>query len=110
MSVNATFYVVHGTKIPYDAKLADALYDYQDKYGYRELPFVADGMMGEYIVLGNILYSADAREGEEFREIPLSEVTSQNEAQYRMKFAEVFPDHIHKLEHPFEILAFVNYS
>lgn len=112
MGVSTNFYTIFGVKLDWNDEFSDA---YNDRYDNPELPnVILDGMCGEYIVLGKILWdSGDMRYGFEDSvgtgEIDLAS-RPQVEAEYREKFLKVFPDFAHLIDKPFKLICLAHYS
>lgn len=108
MGVDTRFYVVHGVKVDYNADLANDLFehsDYTDSVG--EIEFIVDQMMGDYIVLGNILYSAEEEDNPKFRTLEWDNLMVPA-LKYKDKFIRALPQHNELMLKPFELMAFVH--
>jgi hypothetical protein len=108
MGVDTRFYVVHGIEVPYGADLANDLFEHNDYAdGESEIDFVVDQMMGNYIVLGNILYSAEEEDNPKFRTLDWSDMLGPA-LKYKESFIKAFPQHAELMKKPFELMAFVH--
>jgi hypothetical protein len=107
MSTSTNVYAVYGVKIEsYDEDFANK---YDTTYPDNGIGAIFDGIDGEYMVLGKILYSGGEtrydEEGDPFTTInPV--VLELFEAQYKAEFAKVFPDYIHLIDKPFQLQFF----
>ena len=55
MGVSCHFYTIHGVKIAWDESFNEA---YDEVYDDKDTPFILfDGMGGEYIIFGNIIFA-----------------------------------------------------
>lgn len=107
MGISTNFYTVYGVKIAWHDAFSEA---YCDIYDNCDLSVILDGMGGEYMVLGHVLFdSGDLRwgfeNGDDFVKTNPQDLTKLEET-YREKFAEIFPQFQHLLEQPFSILSF----
>lgn len=106
MGVDVATYTVFGVKLPYDDDFTDAMYA-GDAYREVEDFVVADGMSGEYIVIGKKLF--DSEKSEEFQAIDIGTLPAA-EGEVRQKFAEHFPTRLAMLDGPWQLMTFVHYS
>lgn len=112
MGVSTNFYTVFGLKTEWNDKFHEA---YDDAYSDEDTPMViADGMGGDYIVLGTVLYdSGDMRwgfeKGDSFKEIEI-ETLSIKEQEYKAKFIAKFPQFRGLMDAPFKLMTFAHYS
>jgi len=112
MGVSTNFYTVYGVKTEWNDEFHEA---YDDVYNDEDTPnVIADGMSGEYIVLGIVLYdSGDMRwgfeKGDSFKEVEL-ETLSNMERQYKSQFTAKFPQFSHLLDTTFKLMTFAHYS
>lgn len=118
MGINTHYYTVYGIKIgSYDDELSDALYGEGDLYETVEetenLNIIMDGMSGDYMAIGKILFdSGDLRWSEikdTFIEIDMSNLTDirLNAVQEMQK---LFPDFSHYLDDEWKIMTFMHLS
>lgn len=110
MSVSTNFYTLHGIKLEWDGEFASA---YDAVYAHQDIPSVLiDGMNGEYIILGKILYdSGDIQngfDGDDFKEIAVSSLAEYEES-YKKKFVAKFPSFAHLVDQPFKIITIAHY-
>ena len=112
MGVSCHFYTIHGIKIAWDESFNEA---YDEVYIDKDTPFILfDGMGGEYIIFGNIIFnSGDMRwgfeDGDSFREIDMLQIPI-DEIAYKEFFKKKFPNFAHYMETPFKIMTLVHYS
>jgi hypothetical protein len=112
MGVSTNFYTIYGIKVDWDEAFNDA---YDEVYDDMDTPYVLfDGMGGEYIIFGEILFnSGDARwgfeDGDSFKEIDLSKL-SEIETNYKKQFVEKFPQFKHLVDQPFKVMSLAHYS
>jgi hypothetical protein len=104
MGVDVTAYTVYGVKLDYDSELVDTIYDKDEND-----MIVADGMCGEYVVLGKILQSHDTCGNPEFVFTDLNKLP-EYEAEYKKDFQEKFPEFFHLVDKPFRLMSFLHYS
>lgn len=112
MGVNTHIYVMFGTKIEWDDAFNDA---YEEVYNDISTPHVVfDGMSGEYMVLGEMLWNGgDIRWGLEDGEANKSiDINSLQliEKNYKESFCKKFPNFMHLMDTSFMIQAFLHYS
>lgn len=111
MGISINVYTVFGVKLPWHDDFMEA-YDVQYDMA-QELCIIPDGMGGNYIVLGVLLYdSGDFRygeDGDDFKEIDVSDL-AQKEIEYKEKFLKEFPNFPSLIEDPFKILVFKHYA
>jgi hypothetical protein len=118
MGINTHYYTVYGIKISsYDDDLSDAMYGEGDLYETVEknenLDIIMDGMGGDYMVIGKILFdSGDLRWSEikdTFVEIDMSNLTDiRLSAMQEMQ--KLFPDFSHYLDGDWKIMTFMHLS
>ena len=115
MGISTNYYTVYGIKYGYDDVPEDFMEHFDDiGYGKGMPTVIVDGMSGEYIIFGQILFdSGDLRWGEiedAYVEIDL-DILPELEAKYRKDFAAKFPQHTHLIDgKPFKLMTFVHYS
>ena len=114
MGVSTNCYMVYGIKIDFDTEFLDYC-DEHDLYNSDKLDVIVDGMSGEYIIVGKVLFdSGDVRYGFEggdsFKSIDIS-LLANYEKTCREKFNESFHEFIHLIEDKkFELFGFTHYS
>ncbi len=118
MGINTHYYTVYGKRIDsYDDELSDALYGEGDLYETVEenehLNIIMDGMGGDYMVIGKILFdSGDLRWSEikdTFVEIDLDALPELREsATQEMK--NILPAFVHYLDGDWKIMTFMHLS
>jgi hypothetical protein len=112
MSVYKYFYVVYGIKAKFDEDFVEEYYKKEDQC--KDLGIIIDGMNGDYIVFGDILFSNGdvEREGDVFEEFKITNLSSLDRCSfaYRKRFAKVFPDHLYRIVSKFNLLTFVHYT
>lgn len=111
MGISTNYYTVHGLRLEWNDEFNEA---YDEVYDVADTPFVLiDGMSGEYIILGKILYdSGDLRWGEtedSFVDIDLDTLPAL-ESKYKQEFIAKFPEFASLVEQPFKLMTFVHYS
>ena len=112
MGVSTNFYTIFGIKHDWQDDFNEA---YDEVYDDDDTPFVlSDGMSGEYMVFGKILFdSGDVRWGFEggdgFKEIDVSKLP-EIEREYRAAFINKFPNFKHLVDQPFKLMILAHYS
>lgn len=110
MGVSTNVYTVYGVQVEWDDDLFEAL---DDLYDDPNCPFnICDGMGGEYIVLGVLLYdSGDFRWGEMnySKSIDISTLETIRQS-YIDNFKKMIPWKSHLIEVPWKLECFVHYS
>lgn len=112
MGISTHAYAVYGVKIPWNEDFCDA---HELVYDDSDLPdLIFDGMSGEYIVIGKILFdSGDYRwgfeKGDTYKTVDTSKL-SEIERDYREQFAKKFPNFEHYLSQPFSLHVFMHWS
>ena len=118
MGINTHYYTVYGTRInSYDDELSDALYGEGDLYDTIEenehLDIIMDGMGGDYMVIGKVLFdSGDLRWSEikdTFVEIDLSKLTDIR-LDVTQEMQKLLPDFVHYLSGDWKIMTFMHLS
>lgn len=125
MGINVHVYSYWGVRTEWNKEFYDAYEEVEetniDTYGYNKEPADAqahvlmDGMMGEYMVLGEQLYdSGDSRWGEMVNsnevEIDQTILDGMREA-YMEKFRRLYPEHFEWLNSkPWRLVNLVHYS
>ena len=115
MGVDMTFMTVFGVKIePNEESFMEAYNEAEDKHG-PDLPDITyDGMCGEYLILGPVLYrfqaDGDHDSTPDFKGTSVQELVKL-EADYRVLFRRYFKNYFHLIEKvPFNIISFVHYT
>ena len=112
MGTSTHVYAVYGVKIPWDPDFCDA---HEEVYDDADLPdLVFDGMSGEYVVVGKILFdSGDFRWGFEKGDVAkvidptkLPEI----EQEYKEQFKRKFPSFSSIVDQPFSLHVFLHWS
>ncbi len=104
MGVDTTVYTIHGIRIPYDDKLTDILYERDSLNEY----YIADGMNGEYIIIGAILTSFD-QYSEGFEEIDISSFGDRR-AKVIRKFKEEMPELVQRIDTEWSLFSFIHFA
>jgi hypothetical protein len=125
MGINTHVYTVYGVRLDWDQEFYD-IYEELDEalleeFGYnkrppedRQIEAVIDCMMGEYIILGHIIYdSGDFRYCEDmnnYQEIDTSNLLKL-ELEYKKQFVRLYPNHVHLLEgKDFKLINLIHYT
>lgn len=125
MGINTHVYTVYGVKLPWDDAFYEAYEEIEealcDESGYgkpkpagSQIEAIMDGMMGEYMILGPILYdSGDFRYCEDmnnYQEIVIDGLHVEW-LDYKEQFARLYPNHVHLVEgvEP-KLINFIHYS
>lgn len=115
MGIDTHYYTVFGIKHNYD-DVPNEWKDeaYEEAYDDNDTPSVIiDGMNGEYIIMGEILYdSGNLRWGDMkdfFVEIDIDKLPD-IEIDYKKQFAAKFPDFAELVNQPFKLMTFVHHS
>lgn len=120
MGINTHYYTVYGVKInSYDDELSDAVYGegnlYQTTENNENLDIIMDGMGGDYMVIGKVLFdSGDLRWSEikdtfveiDIRADPLWDIR-QNAIN---EMDRILPDFTHYLRNEWKIMTFMHLS
>ena len=111
MGINLNVITMYGVRIPWNDDLRDDLEDdYEDDY---KIECVVDGMTGDWIYLGNILYdSGDFRYFENMNDFQESEVwdLGNKRVEWMNKFRKLYPQHEHLvLSERWKLLNFIYY-
>lgn len=109
MGVDITAYTVYGVKIDYYSDFCDAYYEDDDVNCEMQEYVVADGMGGQYIVLGAKLFHGCAYDDEGFEIINISALQEKKE-EVILAFKKHMPEYVHLLDGEWQILAFMRYS
>ena len=110
MGISTHVYTVYGVNLPYDDNFTDFFYEGDACEKIEGV--ITDGMGGEYMVLGAILFdSGDARweplEG--FEEIDISSLDAKW-SDFSAKFSDVAVEWGHLLNGKPKLMTFVHYS
>lgn len=115
MGINTHYYTVYGVKIDdYPTDFAEAYDEVYDDVKYNEdMAIIADGMGGDYMVFGKILFdSGDLRWGD--LEDVHSDIDLNKLSEYKEKcveqFMNYFPSFGHYMDHEWKLMTFVHYS
>jgi hypothetical protein len=125
MGINTHVYTVYGVRLDWNDDFYDAYEEIEeallDEFGWgnpqeadKQVEAIVDGMGGEYILLGSIIYdSGDFRYCEDmnnYQEIGTSDLLNL-ELEYKELFARLYPDHVHLLEgKEFRLINLIHYS
>lgn len=125
MGINTHVYTVYGVRLEWDQEFYDIYEELDeallDEFGYskrppedRQIETVIDGMCGDYMILGHIIYdSGDFRYCEDmnnYQEIDTHNLES-IERLYKEKFKRLYPDHYHLIaHHDFKLINVIHYS
>ena len=112
MGINMHVYTVYGVRLPWNDAFYEAYEEIEealtDEFGWgkpqpadRQIETIMDAMMGEYMVLGLMLYDSgdfrycdDMNNYQEIEDVGLFGKWFD----YKEKFARLYPDHVHLLE------------
>jgi hypothetical protein len=112
MGISINVYSVYGVKTDWDSEFSE-LYD--QVYDDPDTPnVIIDGMSGEYMIFGEILFnSGDARyafeEGDSVTEFNIAEL-KKLEKKYKTNFKKKFPDCEILNDCEFKVISFLHYS
>ena len=112
MGISTNFYTIHGIKIDWDDDFNEA---YDQAFDDADTPYVlVDGMCGEYMVFGTVLFdSGDMRwgfeDGDQYREIDVPSLT-QLEYDYKESFRRKFSRFKHLIDEPFKLMTLAHFS
>ena len=121
MGLSTHYYTVYGVHInKYDNALSEVLYEEENRYSLFEdgtLPedfgMIMDGMSGEYMVFGKILFDSGDLRWNDFKDT-FVEVSLDKFADYRLdymrKFSEHFPEFDEYLEDDWKLMTFMHLS
>lgn len=118
MGINTHYYTVYGVKIDdYDDALSDELYGEADMYeaveASTDLDVIMDGLGGDYMVMGKILFdSGDLRWSEikdTFVEIDISKLTDIRLGAVQ-EMAKLLPNFSRYLNGEWKIMTFMHLS
>lgn len=123
MGINMRVYTVYGVKLPWDDAFHEAYEEIEeallDEFGYgkpqpadRQIEAIMDSMMGEYMILGPILYnSGDFRYCEDMNNYQEIEISESLQRIYKEEFKRLYPDHYHLIAHyDFKLINLIHYS
>jgi hypothetical protein len=125
MGINMHVYTVYGVRLGWNNEFYEEYESIEealiDEFGWgnpvpadRQIEAVIDGMMGEYIILGQKIYdSGDFRYCDGMNNY--QEIDPRNllnlELEYKEQFARLYPDHVHLLEcKDFKLINLIHYS
>ena len=105
MGVDATAYTIYGIKIKFDDDLAEEVGDNEDPH------VLMDGMCGNYMILGPVLFSCDVYEGEEgdLTQHTFEQLVTKWE-KWEKKFRTKYPKFVKYLDKAPRIISLVHYS
>jgi hypothetical protein len=111
MGTNINDYLVYGRKVLWDNEFMDA---YEKNWDDHIINVIADGMSGEYIVIGPIIWESynhrwDGDSNTSFSDIDVFNLPKL-EAEYKQMFREEYPEYSHWVDQPFTLFAFTHYS
>jgi len=107
MSTKAISYVFYGIKLNYEDHI-EFIRDYYEND--LEIPnIIIDGMNGEYIVIGNILWNCDVYLKTSFSEINLNDLQNLEDV-YKNNFKLKFPKYSEMVNQDFKIICFIHFS
>lgn len=121
MGISTHYYTVYGVRVNnYDDDLSDELYGDDDLYSLlvdgtlpEDFGLIMDGMSGDYMVFGKILFdSGDLRYNDfkdTFVEIGLDKLADYRR-DYIRKFSEHFPKFDHYLNAEWKLMTFMHLS
>lgn len=125
MGINMHVYTVYGVKLPWNDAFHEAYEEIEealcDEFGYgkpqpadRQIEVIMDGMMGEYMVLGPILYdSGDFRYCDDMNNYQGIDIDGLHVEwlDYKEQFARLYPDHVHLLAYDApSLINLIHYS
>jgi hypothetical protein len=125
MGINTHVYTVFGVRLEWNDDFHEAYEEIEEallaEFGWgnpqeagRQVEAIMDGMCGEYMILGHIIYdSGDFRYCEDmnnYQEIDTSNMLSL-ELEYKEQFARLYPNHVYLLEgKDFKLINLIHYS
>ncbi len=112
MGISTNIYTIHGIKIPFDESFNDA---YDEVYNDLKINIIIDGMSGEYMVFGIMLFnSGDIRYGLEggdnFKELKSLEELIKPRDEYIEEFCKYLPEFRNLIDIPWTFFTFTHYS
>lgn len=125
MGINIHVYTVYGVRLDWNDAFYEAYEEVEeallDEFGLckpkpkdRQVEAIMDNMMGEYMVLGPILYdSGDFRNGTDMNHYQeIEEVGLFGKwLEYKKEFSKLYPEHVHLLEGKLvKLMNFIHYS
>ena len=113
MGISTNYYTVYGIKYGYDDVPEDFMEHFDDiGYGKGMPTAIVDGMSGEYIIFGTILFdSGDLRYGDindEYVEIDLNGLNA-IKLKYQQEFLDKYPKWEHLVQKEFKLMTFAHY-
>ena len=125
MGINTHVYTVYGVRLEWNDDFYEAYEEVEeallDEFGWgkpqeagRQVEAIVDGMGGDYMILGHIIYdSGDFRYCEDmnnYQEIAHINLESL-ERLYKEEFKRLYPDHFHLIAHnDFKLINVIHYS
>jgi hypothetical protein len=121
LGISTHYYTVYGIKIDgYDDALSDVLYSdedrnslFEDKILPEDFGIIMDGMSGEYMVLGKVLFDSGDQRYSEIKDVFVAtDLTklADYRRDYMRTFSEYFPQFDHYLDEPWKLITFAHYS
>ena len=114
MGIDIHTYGIYGVRIDYyDSDFSEA---YDDLYDTCPLDIIMDGMGGDYMVFGKILFNSGnfrygADDGDDLTLIATDPETLANiEKEYKLEFTTWFPKFYTHMDKPFQLMMFTHYS
>lgn len=116
MGVNIRVYVVYGVKVDDYDQLVQLGFsqEYHSIYDNCPVDVIIDGMNGDYMVFGKILYASgnfryDSDDDNSDKIIDVNGLAN-IEKEYKLEFNRLFPKFNHYMEQPFQLIALTHYS
>jgi hypothetical protein len=125
MGINTHVYTVYGVRLEWNDDFYEAYEEIEEalmkEFGLcgpkpkeRQVDAIIDNMMGEYMILGHIIYdSGDFRnctDMNNYQEIDTYDLES-IQFGYKEKFRRLYPDHFHLIVHyDFKLINVIHYS
>jgi hypothetical protein len=118
MGINTHYYTVYGVHIKnYDNELSEELYGEGDKYEVVEsstdLDILLDGMSGEYMIFGKILFDSGDLRWNDFKdtfvEVDMSKLTDIRLGATQ-EMQKLLPNFAHYLDNEWKIMTFMHLS
>jgi hypothetical protein len=118
MGINTHYYTVYGRRINgYDDNLSEAMYGEGDMYktvqNSSDLDIITDGMCGEYMVFGKVLFDSGDLRWNDFKdtfvEIDTSHLTNIRLGAVQ-EMQKLLPNFAHYLDGEWKIMTFMHLS
>ena len=118
MGISTHYYTVYGVHVDsYDDELSDALYGEGDLFNIIEecpdLDIIMDGMGGNYMVMGKILFDSGDLRWNDFKDT-FVEVDMASLSEYRYRCTEQFMNHLpgfgHYMDREWKLMTFMHLS